>query len=167
MRDRIKVEKATHGPHWAYNAYVNQQTGMHKKQTLKEFDTYWASIVGIGGIPTSFYGDPSPEVFDYYKKWYKIYFREMFSDGEYLNLYDIAYSKPEMHTVKKNGILYYGIYANEYKGKIELRGLDAKSYKVKDYVNDISIGEVKGPNTNLQVDFKNYLLIKCVPVKTK
>ena len=165
LRDRIKVEKATHGPHWAYNAYVNQQTGMHRKQTLEEFDTYWASIVGIGGIPTSFYGDPPPEVFAYYKKWYKIYFREMFSDGEYLNLYDIAYNVPEIHVVMKNDILYYGMYADNYSGDVELRGLSPISYDVINYVDNIKLGEVSGSNPVFQVKFKNYLLIKCVPKK--
>jgi len=165
LRDRIKVEKATHGPHWAYNAYVNQQTGMHKKQTLEEFDTYWASVVGIGAIPTSFYGDPPPEVFAYYKKWYKIYFREMFSDGEYLNLYDIAYQKPEIHVVNKNGVFYYGIFADNFNGEIELRGLSSSQYEVINYVDNVTLGKLEGSNAKLNVEFKNYLLIKCVPNK--
>ncbi len=165
LRDRIKVEKATHGPHWAYNAYVNQHTGMHREQTLEEFDTYWASVVGIGAIPTSFYGDPPPEVFAYYKKWYKIYFREMFSDGEYLNLYDIAYQKPEMHVVNKNGVIYYGIFADNFNGEVELRGLSSSQYEVINYVDNVTLGKVEGPNAKLNIEFKNYLLIKCVPNK--
>ena len=137
---------------------------MHKKQTLVEFDTYWASIVGIGGIPTSFYGDPPPEVFAYYKKWYKIYFREMFSNGEYLNLYDIAYDKPEIHVVRKSGIYYYGTYTDKFNSEVELRGLEDTAYKIINYVDDKELGILKDPNPKLKTNFKNYLLIKCIPI---
>ena len=56
--------------------------------------------------------------------------------GEYLNLYDIAYDLPETHVVKKNEILHYAFYADEWNGEVEFRGLENQTYTIVDYVND-------------------------------
>jgi len=36
--------------------------------------------------------------------------------GEYLNLYDIAFDKPEAHVIAKDGKIYYAFYASEWDG---------------------------------------------------
>jgi alpha-galactosidase len=60
--------------------------------------------------------------------------------------------------------MYYAFYAQEFNGSVELRGLDNKVYRVIDYVNNIDLGTIKGPNANLYVRFNKFLLIKCVPI---
>jgi hypothetical protein len=44
-----------------------------------------------------------------------------------------------------------------------LKGLDKKSYQVLDYVNNKSLGTVKGPQAELKVSFDKHLLIEVKP----
>ncbi|MGB5896137.1 MAG: hypothetical protein WBG58_18325, partial [Ignavibacteriaceae bacterium] len=67
------------------------------------------------------------------------------------------------HVVSKDGKMFYAFYASEWDGNVELRGLKNKTYKVKDYVNNIELGEVTGPQSSLRVKFSQYLLIECEP----
>lgn len=105
--------------------------------------------IGIGGVIGSKFTYPkdnphvkqsyvlTPEKEVLYKKWVGIYNDKMISKGEYLNLYDIAYDKPEAHVIKKNDRLYYAFYAEEWDNSIELRGLDKnKTYTVCEYTAD-------------------------------
>ena len=90
---------------------------------------------------------PEKEVF--YKKWVSLYNDKMISTGNYLNLYDMAYDKPEAHVLKKDGKMYYAFYTGgpgrdiegEYKTwngePIELRGLEKnRTYTVVEYTTD-------------------------------
>ena len=97
-----------------------------------------------------------------WKKWFGMYNQKMLPEGEYLgSLYDIGYDKPETHVIQKGNNLYYAFYAPEWKGKIELRGLQAgKQYKVLDYVNEIDLGTITGDQPWLETDFSRYLLIE-------
>ena len=73
----------------------------------------------------------------------------------------MGYDKPETHVIRKNDKFYYAFYSPDWKGQIELRGLDpGKKYSVRDYVNGIELGEVEGGNPFISVDFRNYLLIE-------
>jgi alpha-galactosidase len=88
----------------------------------------------------------------------------MLSLGTYRGeLYDIGYDRPETHAVQKGEVMYYAFYAPSYTGKVELRGLDKKSYSVMDYVNNKSLGNLKGPNAELEVSFVKHLLIEAKP----
>ncbi len=99
-----------------------------------------------------------------WSKWINIFKENNLSYGSYLgNLYDIGYDRPEAHVIQKEDTLYYAFYADGFDGKIELRGLKSKSYKVTDYVHNKMLGNVKGPIGNLNVAFKKYLLIKAIP----
>jgi alpha-galactosidase len=89
----------------------------------------------------------------------------MLSKGIYLNLYDIVYDKPESYVINKDGNFYYAFYAADWNGKIELRGLEDKIYKVLDYENQVDLGTVKGPAGIISPSFKAHLLIECVPVQ--
>ena len=62
----------------------------------------------------------------------------MLSKGEYLNLYDYAFDKPEAHVIRKDGALYYAFYAPGWNGApIELRGLEpGRKYTVTEYTAD-------------------------------
>ncbi len=80
----------------------------------------------------------TPEKEVIFKKWVGLYNDYMLSTGDYLNLYDLGFDKPEGHVIRKNGKMYYAFYADEWSGeKVELRGLDAtKQYKVTEYTTD-------------------------------
>lgn len=138
----------------------------------------WATTVGIGGvIGTKFVwpvgvhenletGDINltKEKEKEWAKWVNIYNEKMLSKGIYLGeLYDIGFDKPETHAVSKDGKMFYAFYASEWDGTVELRGLENKTYRVKDYVNNVELGEVTGPLSSLPVKFNQSLLIECEP----
>jgi len=138
----------------------------------------WATTVGIGGVigtkfvwPVGVHNNKETGEISLTKekekewlKWVNIYKEKMLPKGTYLGeLYDIGFDKPETHAVSKDGKLYYSFYASEWDGTVELRGLENKTYKVKDYVNNISLGEVTGPVSSLSIKFSQSLLIECEP----
>lgn len=170
IRERGKTIKALTGSHAAY-------FGDHVERHFKKSN--FASMVGVGAIPgTMFVLRPednvefirvkypcylSPERKELFKKWLGIYNKYQLSKGEYLNLYDIAYDKPETHVIKKDPNLFYAFYADEWNGPVEFRGLnDNTNYIIKDYVNNKELGVIKG-NGDLNVQFKEYLLVEAVP----
>ena len=151
--------------------------GDHVELSDKKSD--FASTVGIGGvIGTKFVwpvgvhknketgdinltGEKEKE----WGKWVNIYEDKMLSKGIYRGeLYDIGFDKPETHAISKDGKMFYAFYASDWDGNVELRGLETKTYKVKDYENNRELGEVTGPLSSLTVKFKHALLIECDPV---
>ena len=78
-------------------------------------------------------------------------------------MYDIGFDRPEAHAVKKGDSMYYAFFADEYDGAIELRGLENKSYKLRDYVNDKDYGSINGPTHQMNVQFTRSLLLEAVP----
>ncbi|MFO7445003.1 MAG: alpha-galactosidase [Ignavibacteriaceae bacterium] len=144
---------------------------------LSDNGTDFATSVGIGAVVGTKFTWPSDrhpqkgyiltkdkEI--EWKKWIDIYHQKMLPKGEYLGeLYDIGFDVPETHAIKKDSRLYYAFYADKWNGQVELRGLESKTYKVTDYVNNKELGEVKGPVGKLDVEFNKSLLIECIPVK--
>ncbi len=132
----------------------------------------FASLIGTGGVPGTKFTWPegpeqmqlTPEKQPKWEKWFGIYQDKMLSKGTYLNLYDIAYDKPETHVIRKDDMLYYSFYDKSWNGKIELRGLGNQTYEVYDYVKKTSLGRVTGPDATLSVEFEDNLLIECRPV---
>ncbi|HYK39075.1 MAG TPA: hypothetical protein VEU98_03560, partial [Candidatus Eremiobacteraceae bacterium] len=103
-----------------------------------------------------------------------LYNEKMLSKGEFRDLYVYGYDLPEAYAISKNGKMYYAFFANEppgktggksgtYKGQIELRGLEARQYRVLDYVNNKDYGTVQGPSAKLPADFKGNLLLEVTP----
>jgi alpha-galactosidase len=85
-------------------------------------------------------------------------------DGDYDGtLYDIGFDRPEAHVVRKGESLYYAFYAPSFDGAVELRGLQGRSYHVRDYVNDRDLGQVQGPVAHLGVAFDRSLLLEVRP----
>lgn len=108
----------------------------------------------------------TPENEKFWKKWISIYNQKMLPTGNYLGeLYDIGYDKPEAHVIRKADTLFYAFYCTNWEGDIELRGLENKTYYVKDYVNGVDYGKVTGPGSYLNVKFDRSLLLQVVPVK--
>lgn len=168
IRTKGKTLKALHGDAIAY-------FGDHVELSDKGED--FASTVGIGGVvgtnfrwppgsgdPRKGRGDLTPDKEKHFEKWINIYKEKMLSRGEYLGaLYDIGFDRPEAHAIRKGADMYYAFYAPEYKGKVELRGLAKRGYRVTDYVNGQDLGTVRGPVGTLDVQFTQHLLIEAKP----
>ena len=108
--------------------------------------------------------DLTPEKEEIWKKWIGLYKEKMLSRGEYLGgLYDLGFDRPEAHAIRKPEGMYYAFYAPEYKGRIELRGLDRRAYTVRDYENGRDLGVVRGPAGALDVQFSKHLLLEAKP----
>ena len=135
----------------------------------------FASQIGVGGIigtkfawpkanPYAKHGESSllsPEKEALLRKWVPIYNEKMLSKGEYLNLYDCGFDKPEAHVIRKDGALYYAFYAPEWNGDpITLRGLENRTYTVTEYTADEPrTFEVTGPEAVIRPVFEgNYLI---------
>ncbi|NOY37292.1 MAG: hypothetical protein GXO83_06920 [Chlorobi bacterium] len=176
-RRRVKVIKALWGTDApAYTDHVEHiriDVDMNDKSDTAKVGQDFATSMGPGGvIGTKFTWPGGPENMQltgerekHWQKWLKLYNEKMLCKGDYLNLYDIIYDKPESHVIRKGDTLYYAFYADEWHGDIELRGLEAKKYTVFDYVNEKEMGTVKGPEAVITPEFNKHLLIECIPVK--
>ncbi len=160
VRRRIKVEKAIHGPTFCVgDCYQIPKDEFRGVSSCESFE----SAMGTGAQVTTFYKDLDTLQFQTWKKWIKKY-REMdLSSAEYINLYDIAFDKPEFHVVRKGDEIFYGIYADSWTKNedIILRGLEKGiNYSVYDYNNNLQLGTVSGSNPVLNLDFTEYLLLR-------
>ena len=70
----------------------------------------------------------------------------MLSRGQYLgDLYDIGFDLPETHVIRKDQELYYAFFARHWSGQLELRGLQDRTYRIVDYVNNRDHGKGARP----------------------
>jgi alpha-galactosidase len=164
VRTKGKTLKALQGDSVAY-------FGDHVDMTKDDF----ASTVGVGGVVgTNFTwpegsaerkrNDLTPAREQNFEKWIRIYKEKMLSRGEYLGgLYDIGFDRPEAHAIRKDGSMYYAFYAPQWSGKVTLRGLAERAYRVTDYVDSKDLGTVRGPAATLDVKFDQHLLLEAKP----
>jgi alpha-galactosidase len=135
----------------------------------------FASTVGVGGVVGTQFVLPAlvkkrskfdltPAHEKQFENWLRIYREKMLSRGQYLGqLYDIGFDRPETHVIRKDQTLYYAFFAKQWKGSVELRGLEDRKYSVVDYVNGTSLGTVSGRNARLAVAFDKHLLLEVLP----
>ena len=135
----------------------------------------FASTLGIGGVVGTQFVLPSlvekhgrfdltPEHAETFQKWLALYREKGLSRGQYLGtLYDIGFDLPEAHVIRKDKKMYYAFFAGNWKGILELRGLDARAYHVVDYVEGKDFGIVQGPVARLSADFSKHLLLEATP----
>jgi len=135
----------------------------------------FASTLGVGGVVGTQFVIPSlvtkrsnsdltPEREKEFEKWLRIYREKMLSKGEYLGqLYDIGFDKPEAHAIRKDKNMYYAFFAKQWKGPVELRGLEDRNYSVVDYVTGKNFGTVSGHGAHLPVEFDGDLLLEVKP----
>lgn len=159
----------------AYKAISDKLAYYADHVELSDNGNDFPTQIGIGGVVGSKFTYPkdnpnvktsyllSPQKEKLYKKWIGIYNQKMLSKGKYLNLYDIAYDKPETHVIESNHNLYYAFYAKNWNGTVEFRGLDAQKYRIYDYVNDKNLGEIEGPIGQLKLNFNNFCLVEAIP----
>jgi alpha-galactosidase len=170
IRQRIKFYKGLMGPRFAVFA---------DHVELSDGGIDFASEIGSGGIPATKFIWPEDETMrsrlkewpvltaekkTLWTQWIQVYRAHPLAKGEYLNLYDLAFDRPEAHAIRYDGKLYYAFYTNKlgqkFSGKITLRGLEPKEYQILDYVEDRVLGAVKGPSAELEVDFTSHLLLE-------
>ncbi len=135
----------------------------------------FASTVGVGGVVGTQFVIPSlvakrsrsdltPAREKEFEKWLRIYREKMLSRGQYLGqLYDIGFDAPETHAIRKNQAMYYAFFAKQWKGPVELRGLEDRNYTVVDYVTGKSLGTVSGHSAHLPIEFNEHLLLEVRP----
>lgn len=164
-RRRIKVEKALHGPRFcvgdAYQLPIQDWYSDHRPESFE-------SAMGAGAQLTTFFRELTPDQEKLYRKWFGLYDRmgRGTADGEYLNLYDVAFDKPEAHVVRKGDNLYYGFFADVWfrQNAIELRGLSPEvRYRVRDYAHGVDLGVVTAENPRLWINFRESLLLELRP----
>jgi len=153
IRNRIKAFKALFGNQSAVDCN-------YYERGIWDF----ASHIAPGGVISVKFTDlNSKEAKKIYNIWFKIYNEKKLYNGEYLNLYDIGYDKPETHVIKKGEKFYYSFFSPYWEGKLELRGLEKKKYSVFDYLHNIDLGNVKGPKGKIEIGFKEFLLLELTP----
>jgi alpha-galactosidase len=145
----------------------------------------FASSVGIGAVVSTKFTWPkdtehpseplppgglvlNPEREALWRKWVALYKEHMLPKGEYRGeLYDIGFDRPEAHAIAKDGAMYYTFYADEFSGAVELRGLSAGRYRVRDLFNEVDLGEVDANGAKLRVAFKRFVLLQATPVEAR
>jgi alpha-galactosidase len=135
----------------------------------------FASTLGIGGVVGTQFVLPSlvdkhgqfdltPNREKSFQKWLELYREKRLSRGQYLGtLYDIGFDLPEAHAIRKDKKMYYAFFAGNWKGTLELRGLDDQPYHVVDYVDGKDFGIVHGPVAHLTTGFAKHLLLEASP----
>lgn len=180
VRIKGKTFKALFGNNIAYSGDHVELTNRKWDENQNRFVVYkdedFASTIGIGGVPSTKFTNPSVAQSDsslmltsvkknIWKKWLKLYDEIRLSEGEYLNLYDIAFDKPETHLIIKDNALYYSLFANDFDGLFEFRGLESDTqYEIKDIVNGKVLGRVNKTNPTLKLKFKEYLILQGRPI---
>jgi alpha-galactosidase len=178
VRHRGKVFKALVGNAIPYAGDHVELTSrswvpeVQKSLPFKEDD--FASTIGVGGVVASKFTLPdrkqidstvmlTPEKEIKFKHWEEIYNTEKLSEGDYVNLYDIAYDIPETHLIKRNSVNYYSFFSDApFDGKVELRGLDKGKYEITDYVNNVNLGIIDSTSPYINIKFTGSMLVKAV-----
>lgn len=167
VRRRIKLEKAIRGPNFCVGDCYQVPLQEWKGSSVPEsFET----AMGTGAQLTAFYSELTAPQRARWERWFQLYRQLGLSSAEYLNLYDIAFDKPEVHVVRKGEELFYGIFADVWpvNRRIELRGLDkAKEYELTDYAANRPLGRISGARPYLELAFKDALLVRAVPVPVR
>jgi alpha-galactosidase len=145
---------------------------------LSDHGNDFASTVGIGAVVSTKFTWPqdtphptapqppggyrlTEEKEREWRQWIGLYREHMLPKGTYLGrLYDIGFDKPETHVIAKDGKLYYAFYAKEWRGPVELRGLGAGRYRVRDLVTNTPMCEVSASENRLAADFRRHLLLE-------
>jgi alpha-galactosidase len=161
-----------------YKAILNKGAYFGDHVELSDGRTDFASSFGIGAVLGTKFTWPkenptvkennllTPEKEASWKHWLSLYRGKMLSKENYRGeLYDIGYDLPETHVIQKGDTLHYAFYSKSWDGPVELRGLEADRYKVRDYVNNVDLGEVTKADPKINFKFQKNLLIEVYPVK--
>ena len=161
-----------------YKAIIPETAYFGDHVELSDDRTDFASSFGIGAVLGTKFTWPkeNPAVKEdnlltsekeyIWRKWLSLYRAKMLSKAEYRGgLYDLGYDIPETHVIAKGDTLHYAFYNKQWRGAVELRGLQEGKYTVRDYVSQVKLGEVSKADPKINLDFAKYLLIEVYPVK--
>ncbi|MCE5269727.1 alpha-galactosidase [bacterium] len=180
-RARIKMFRALFGSAGApYGDHVELSTGPDKGPEWRDQHgpgKDFASTLALGGIIGTKFTELGPDdvvrtwdnnkgILSLWQKWFALNAKLHLYEGEYENLYDIAWDSPETHVVARGDTLYYAVFAEGFDGALPLRGLQpGRAYNLTDYENgDTPLGEVTGgPQAVLNAQVKEHLLIRAAP----
>jgi alpha-galactosidase len=163
VRLKGKSLKALMGPSAPFS-------GDHVELSDQEDD--FASTIGVGGIiSTKFTWPEDPKPKDSFlltparealwKRWVAVYQETQLPLGTYRGeLYDIGFDKPETHAIEKSGRMYYAFFAARWNGAVLLRGLDHKTYRIRDYFNQRDLGSVSGTDGRINLSFERFMLLE-------
>ena len=172
VRLKGKTFKALMGPSAPYS-------GDHVE--LSDGRDDFASSYGIGAIPSTKFTWPkdtetptdklppggfvlTAEKEALWRKWIELYREHMLPKGEYLGgLYDIAFDKPEAHVVRKDGAFHFAFFADDWTGKLTLRGLGEGRYTLTDGFTGAALGTATRVRPTVAAAFKRFQLIRAVP----
>ena len=174
IRQRIKFYKGLLGPHSPIFA---------DHVELSDQGSDFASELGAGGIMATKFIWPadedlrtrlenwpvlSAEKEASWRRWFNLYSQHPLAKGEYLNLYDLGYDRPETHLIRYDGRLYYAFFTGtldqSFLGKVVLRGLEpGREYRLYDYVEEKPLGAVTGPEAAIELAFCGYRLLWAEP----
>ena len=176
MRRRIKLLKALMGPRFAVYADHVELTEMDASE--RETGSDFASAIGTGAVVGTKFVWPAPQrklgaIADRlltparearWRRGLALYRQKMLSRGEYLNLYDLAFHRPEAHVVRSQGRLHYAFYTakptDSFAGEVTFRGPLTGRLRVFDYVNGKELGTVSARQRRLRVRFRGSLLVE-------
>jgi hypothetical protein len=135
----------------------------------------FASSYGVGAVLSTKFAWPkdapdvrprervvlTPEKEVLWRKWVALYKEHMLSTGDYRGeLYDIGFDKPEAHVIAKDSTLHYAFYAEEWNGKVQLRGLErGRRYRLTDPFNGTSLGFADSRHDTLGLTFTKFQLV--------
>ena len=179
VRRRIKMYKALLGPQAAvYGDHVELSEMTRVGNSWDEHGGDFASTIGTGGVVGTKFVWPdsnpkfkrvalTPEKEQHWKKWIGIYNDKMLSKGTFRDLYVYGYDTPEGYAIEKDGKMYYAFFSPDpsktWKGKIELRGLSAGSYRIVDYTDGKDLGTIAADGRTpplIETEFKGHLLLE-------
>lgn len=176
VRRRVKLLKALMGSRFAVYADHVELTRVEadEKETGRDF----ASALGTGAVIGTKFTWPGPtrslkqgtlrqldpDSERHWKRWLSLARRKPLARGEYLNLYDLAFDRPETHVVRQGGRLHYAFYARgSFSGRVTFRGAWQGCQEVFDYVERRVLGRVDPTRRSLAVRFSGSLLVELRP----
>jgi len=181
VRLKGKTFRALYGRRESYSGDHVELTNRPWDPVLQKFipggREDFVSTLAVGGVPASKFTLPGIEQadsslmldgpkFDYYQKWLRVSESEKMSEGDYLNLYDIAYDRPETHLIRKGDTYYYSFFSAEhFRGTVELRGLPKGRYRALDLLTGNDVSRVRSDSPFLNLDFDRSAIIKIVKDK--
>jgi alpha-galactosidase len=100
-----------------------------------------------------------------WQAWIGAYERDWPSEGEYRNLYDIAFDRPETHLLARGDTLYYGFFpaGGENSSSVELRGLGKRTYDLTAFPTGEHLATVRGPRARFSLPSGEPSFVKAVP----
>ncbi len=182
VRIKGKTFKALFGNKLAYSGDHVELSNRKWDDKTGKFVVYqdedFLSTIGIGGVPSTKFTNQNisqsdtslmltEEKKNAWKRWVDLYNDIRLSEGEYINLYDIAFDKPETHLIKKGNDLYYSLFdESNFTGLFNFRGLEPNvNYEVNDIVIGKKLGTINCKNNTIEVSFNSSTILKVNPAK--